>query len=1145
MKKDFLRFLSLFLVSVMLVPTLASCDQLLADPKESTSTEAQEEVKDPVKYTLTLSADKTTVKRGDTVTLTSLLVAEGEEDLATEEAVYSIVAGGEYATSEGDKLTVLPTAPDGAKITVQASEGASYSNTVTLTVSVPAEELLISAKNNVKSPVAGQMIVLDAIVTPAGAPNNVAWVLTAGADHATLSADGVLTVSEKCPVGTEIKVKATLGALESNELTFTVRSATENIDITSITLSAPSYNVLPGTSIVISGSFEPKNATNSYELVFDAPTEFANINGNVLMIDAKAPAGTVIKVKAVADTVTSKVLTFTVIDTEVAVTNIEIAASTQTPSIGKTVVFEITNVDPDNATEAITYVITEGQAHVAGFEGNVLFVKDDVASVGATIKVKAICACGEKSSEEIVLTVQPAVKEVKIESISISSTATQVLRGGNYLINKVVTPDNATEKALWKIVEGAKFVSFNGDTMVISETAPTGTVIKIACWNGNNISSSELTFTVADSRDEILATTYDILVGQTNFVTDKNGTAIPTLTVEVVNMLGNPVEKEVEFSLVEDGAKYVKLNTNALTCGFKAVGHGTAKVKVKIVGSDVEKIVTVNSIVPPSAVTLPEVFAKRLDINYVFSMENPKTGAPYQLPFVSTPRGAANTIFCQDLLYSFRHADGTEGDDVAVYDYETGMITFKKEGKVTVTVSSASGSKIEANNSYTFIINKAYNAGNFTELNYLARLYDGGNIPLEVNFVVTEKLTGYGGYVYEDYALVPPSALLPLNEQTVAELQEDLENYNSPKNRIQFTNMSVTINGNSHPIDGSKMRIYTETELKEYVSTTGAKATSNISMHSLLSFEPWDYSVNIPTSIHRDKNYTVKFYNVITKGNVGFNYNPTEYNDIKGNDEVSKDNTFIGAYDTGISVGGPASTYNVHYQVEAQNLSSFGFRKGIGFTGVSSGKVSNLFVGDCYYAGITTGYSIMTLENVRLGLCGGTGIELTPSEHKNAGLTNDQLQQVTFAGKIEITDDAAHNLKSTYFNNYTDLGAEVSSVLEGNLQNYEQDPTKVPHVRDTKGNYALVSLLFHDTNGIAADYADNGKIDGTYKNASDVTYSAYEAGGIIDLMAIPAGQTDTIHQFIRVPIYAPIAELGGQNLEVGVALFYNWNYQGN
>ena len=85
------------------------------------------------------------------------------------------------------------------------------------------------------------------------------------------------------------------------------------------------------------------------------------------------------------------------------------------------------------------------------------------------------------------------------------------------------------------------------------------------------------------------------------------------------------------------------------------------------------KEVTINAIVPPEVIRLPEVFTERANYVYNFSKVNPATSEAEQLPFVAT---AAGTNVCTDIRYSFTHEDGSRGSEVAVY--ENGKITFKQ-----------------------------------------------------------------------------------------------------------------------------------------------------------------------------------------------------------------------------------------------------------------------------------------------------------------------------------------------------------------------------------------------------------------------------------------------------------------------------------
>ena len=503
-------------------------------------------------------------------------------------------------------------------------------------------------------------------------------------------------------------------------------------------------------------------------------------------------------------------------------------------------------------------------------------------------------------------------------------------------------------------------------------------------------------------------------------------------------------------------------------------------------------------------------------------MIDPKnTGVLEQLPFVSTAKGTGS--FCTDLIYTFRHQDGTVGDEVAIY--EDGKITFKKTGKVTLTVSSASGSRIEATNTYTFNINEGYNVHTYEELYDLVNPVYGtytGDLP--INFVVLEKpvsLDPNSTYEY-GYSIVPAGALKPQSEQTVADIR-------GQHSRLQFVNISVHINGNNHPVDASQMKIYTEAELRAWIEAEQKNPTALENVPALISVETWAEKLGDPAVSGKD--YIVKLYNLHVIGNVSVGYDPTKYND--SNTAPVKDLTaFVGGHNVGISVGAGGNDYDSDFYFEAENLSAEGFRNGFNFYGIVDGKIKDVSVGNCYATGIAMNYSILKLTNVTLGPCGATGIEFVPKDSDKAGVNNNQNQQIIIDGTIDAMSNL-NDMKTTYFKYYTVGGAPVQTILNGNIQEYAQVPGLVDHIRNDKGQFIFVALTFNDI--VANMY-----------NASQVTYPNYQEGGIIDIMEVGANimaneGINTTHQFISVPIYVTIPGEPEPKL-AGTALFYNHNY---
>lgn len=1308
--------LVLTLAFALLISCFAACDIPTEYESETESETAPEEK--PIEYTLTLTADKSEATRGESVNLSAVLKAEGAEDIPSEDTEFILVSGSEYASVVGNVLKISETAPHGATVTVQAKEGASYSNTITVKISVPLKSIVISAATD--KPTAGQTIVLTKVVDPSDATQTISWTITEGAEFATVAGDA-LTVSETAPVGTVIKIKAASGDVESNELTLTVRSSVEEIPATAVTVTAPTLNPLVGESVVLTGKITPDNSTDSIryeivdgedfaslsanvliisknatagvvikvvayagdvkssELVFTvrdtsvaaesieifanklAPlagqsvvlskdvnpanttdtvvwtviegsdkaemvgdvlmikdtavagdvikvqatagdvesnvlkfvvasseikatkvtlsadyfnllpgqtmiikstiepadstdhiilsitegAQHASLSGNVLIISENAPAGTVVKVVAKADTTNSNELVFTVRDTSKPATKVEISADNLSPIAGHSVTINV-NITPTDTTDKLSWVIVQGDTF-ASMSGNVLVVKPDVEK-DSRISVKAVV--GSVESNVLTFTVRPATEEIKVESIQLSAN-TEVLRGQAVIVNKIVNPTNANQEILWQFVEGANYATFNGDTLIISSEARTGTRITIKAVAGD-VESNALTFIVQPSQEEINASRFYIDLDKDIFTVDKKGTAAaPVLVATVYNYNYEQVtDKVLEFRVIS-GAEYLGITASGANCSFTDLkGHGTAIVEIRIQGTDVVETAEVNVIVPPDAVVLPEVFAERTDIEYSFSMiDHTITGISgnvvevagmSSLPFVPTVRGTG--IVCKDLAFNFRHESGATGDEVAVY--ENGAITFKKTGKVVVTVSSASGSKVEATISYTFNINEGYNVNTFEELWLVVRndIYQGQ----QINFAVFEKPDGSANNYQYGYDLVPLVALKPQNDQTIDEIlrgpRDEVPAMGS--NRIQAVNKSLYINGNNHKIDASQMRVFTEVEYDDYCNRYGVTdKLYNIS--SLLSAEPWNAGGDVSAGTNNNKTYSVNLYNLETKGNQPIDYDPALYRK-EGSTEMN-----IGCYTHGINIG--SREYNCHYYIDANNITSSAFYAGMSFLGiVGNGKVSNVHVYNCFSTGIFSRSNIMTFENLTFGPCGATGMELAPEECNEAGLNDNEIQQVTISGTINTSSNLNAG-NTTYFQNYKVGGATVPEIINGNVGGIvtvcqNEDPISgeaagwnaLGHIQNESDQFILVSLLFNDLAHLQP-------------NTSKVIYPSYQDGGIItvdqlvtDVLtkserdpstgAITKMYVDTTHQFIEMPIEVP--SLG----TVGTALFYNHNY---
>ena len=185
----------------------------------------------PDYYSLQLEGDKTQATPGETVTLTTTLKATTGE-LVLEGLTYVIVEGGEYATIDGNKLTVKAGTADGLVIKVMTTYEGVDSNvfTVTTVPSTHVDSISLKVNSDSTAIMKGTTVGLTATVAPAGiAQSFVQFEIISGSEYAELVGTS-LTVKSNAPSGAEIKIVATFGDVESNVLTLTVAATQAEIN---------------------------------------------------------------------------------------------------------------------------------------------------------------------------------------------------------------------------------------------------------------------------------------------------------------------------------------------------------------------------------------------------------------------------------------------------------------------------------------------------------------------------------------------------------------------------------------------------------------------------------------------------------------------------------------------------------------------------------------------------------------------------------------------------------------------------------------------------------------------------------------------------------------------------------------------------
>ena len=842
----------------------------------------------------------------------------------------------------------------------------------------------------------------------------------------------------------------------------------------SLRLSADKTTAKHGEVVIFSTVHVTKKGEAPIESVtyeITSGSESATLEGNKLTISPTAKDGAVITVVAKTDKLESNAISVTVTIPE---NSISISADKTVAQRGETVNISVTLTEDgktiDSANAKLDF--TKG-SEFAELVGTKLTINENAAN-GAEIELTATYK--ELTSNTIKITVN-----VPVTGITVSASKAAIPAGSFATLQKVLSPAGAVGTIEWVVTEGADLCTVSGDVLIVNDDATSGATIKVKAKCGN-VESNELVFTVGEEEE-----TFFLSVSNNKLTVDRNGDSAALLEVEVLDSKLQVVDRDVAFEIIS-GAEFLSMKANENVCTFDALGHGDAVVRVSLPGTNVSKIVSVKVIVPPEAVQLPEMFIERLGHTYSFSMVEPGTGLADRMPFNASVLG---TNVCTTLKYTFTHEDGTTGDAVAVW--ADGKIEFKKEGRVTLTVSSNSGSRNEVTNTYSFQVNSGYNVNNYSELKTLLESdsYNGEII----NIVVTEKPVGATGYAY-GYDLVPPTALKAAEDQTWQSI--------AGESMILAQNKNVYINGNLHKIDGSQLRVVSKAEIDELTN----QGYSFYNIGALLEISPY---ANDPMQL-AGRQHSVKIFDFEVVGNTPIDFN----GDLDGYRPM-------GSYGTGLYIG--SASYDVVYHVEAKNITASRCNVGLRFRHVvSDSTIDNIKVYNCFSNGIEVESSLMTFGDLTFGKCGAAGLEMVPENSNRAGDTLNQPQKITFAGVIDTSDNLSKG-DSIYLQNYGAGGFTVPMILQGVLQPYQSTPTTLHHMMNEKGEFGFVTFIFHS-------------FDGTF-NYSEALYPAYQtSGGIINAKDLPTdGSIDTTHEYILLEV-----NLSDYSMNLGYALLYNHYY---
>lgn len=726
----------------------------------------------------------------------------------------------------------------------------------------------------------------------------------------------------------------------------------------------------------------------------------------------------------------------------------------------------------DKSSGTISYVLTKGSEYATINSNGVLTVLK-TAPVGEIIKVQAVS--GKVKSEEIQFTIV-AAREIILSSNASSTTVEredEITLNTNYLDDNTSVAENIT----YRLTAGSEYATITGNVLKVKSTATQGATITVIAETAT-ATSNTLTFTVSVPKEEVK---YLIVPSSSQITLDTTlyspNTAIVVTTYDKENFGEVSLEKDDYIYEVVDGEEFASINENGV---IEPLGHGRAVIQIKYISGeeyvkDATTTVTVDVIMPPETIELNSVLTRQMSKEVYklgFGLKN-SDDRGLDLGIIGKH---TRTTKMSDTYKVNIYVDGstTPSNGYASYNSSTGKLEFNTVAighELRVEVLSDSGAQNETKTEFIININ---NGVNYYTPEDIAKQRVATNLTINLmNDIIIEgdsdKLAGLPG-------------------------ENGLKAY-----KLHLYGNS-TIYGNGNKIDFSKVvNKYSGGGREENFITI-----TNTNFNDLSNVIDGDIEANIyDLSIYGNNEYNNEYpdHNTPTSGTFASAI------DIEGANldriwEYLKDNTKERPY---------------HAYVDMKNITINGFQIGINLEYVISkeatdyeeakiSKLSNIVIENCLQNGIATTASILTIEDVKIGRVGATGIETTPGTWWLAGENFNKPQTITFKGSY-----VSENY-NTFLNSYIEEEENTDELKFANLINvmvsdlnvagYNFGSLIAANIKEDdviNNGVNLISLIYNDVNAITTSLSGKKGFEKGFMNGTIIKFQDMN-GKAIDLM---------------------------------------------
>lgn len=407
---------------------------------------------------ITVSPKDATVKTGASVTLTGEIQPENASNqnmiwTSDNEGVATVAGGVVTGVAEGT-----------ATITVTSAENDTIRDTATITVENGEPEIVevesVSVEPAALSLTEEETRNLAHTITPSNATNqNVSW----SSDNeavATVSQAGVVTAIKEGTANITVTT-------ESNNKTAIckVTVSRKDIAVTGVTLLPEALQMKLKETATLTAAVQPENATNQNVSWTSNNEAVATVDGGIVTAGAAGTATITVTTEEGGFKATCEVTVKSEPEI-IKVTGVTLDKQAVNIEVGKTAVIK-ESVQPENATNKNVKWDSNNKAVASVENGTIKALKEGIAEIIVTT---------EDGNKTAICTVNVIPKQIPVESIKINPSSAAMQTGTKATLRVVVTPENATNKAVVWATNNGSVASVSNEGVVTAKAAGTANI---------------------------------------------------------------------------------------------------------------------------------------------------------------------------------------------------------------------------------------------------------------------------------------------------------------------------------------------------------------------------------------------------------------------------------------------------------------------------------------------------------------------------------------------------------------------------------------------------------------------------------------------------------------------------------------------